>query len=74
MSLSLDDLIRQLEVIKAEVGDGPPHEGIKNFVQVWLDDEEMDIDLEISEVRPSTTIGCGCWIGATILVKRVKDS
>lgn len=72
--MTLKDLIERLQAIQKEVGEGPPHEGIKGGVRVCLDYMgpanpnllETDLVGEIVDVTPDTAWGCGCWLDACI--------
>lgn len=66
----ITNLIQQLSEINKEIGEGPPHETWKGFLNIELQDDE-DNEYEIVEVKPDTIdYACGCWVGATIIIKK----
>jgi hypothetical protein len=66
----LDLLIDTLTSIREEFGSHPKLEGRLNFVVERPEGE--DLYFELSRVDVDTTIGCGCWIGADIILKEDK--
>ncbi len=68
------ELIEKLQAIQAEIGGDADSIGshkTRSSVEVYVDDRDIDIDFEVSGVEPTTRIGCGCWDGAVIKLKRV---
>lgn len=65
---TLEDLVNIIHEINKEVGSGPPHETIKNIVEVR--DIDTDEHFIIEAINPIENLGCGCWLGAEILIKK----
>ncbi len=68
--MKISELIKKLKDIQDEIGDGGQHHSIAGEVDIYCE----DVDLEIVMVEPWQLGGCGCVVGATIVVKKLKES
>lgn len=64
--MKISKLISALQSIQDEVGTGGKHSNISGDVNIMCYDS--DIDLDIVSVEPDRVMGCGCWIGAYLVV------
>lgn len=72
--MRLDDLIARLQSIQREAKSAEAaHPGIESAVHVLIKDLSIDIDLEVTDVVPMCAPGCGCYIGAYIIVDTVEE-
>lgn len=69
--MKLRDLIARLQSIQDEIGGdvNSAHPGLDWDVHVSFDGEDGD-DLELVGVEPQTAFGCGCYISATLIVRK----
>jgi hypothetical protein len=61
--MSLRELIEVLQSIEKEIGS---HPGIDGRVSIDTEDHSYHIE----SVEPLMAVGCGCWYGAQINIKR----
>lgn len=64
--MKLPELIEALQKIQADTGSHPKLDG-------EIEVETGDEDFIIEKVEPVTLGGCGCWIGARLVLKRYTD-
>lgn len=69
--MKLSQLISRLQEIHDEIGGdvNSAHPGLDWDVRVVFDDDE-DVELALVDIEPQTTMGCGCWISASLIVRR----
>jgi hypothetical protein len=77
--MELKELIRQLQAIQDEVGTSftgegiGSHPGVTSQVLFRTSDRDDEHSYEIEEIEPDMLMGCGCWSGVWIILKRTKD-
>lgn len=70
----LDDLIRRLQSIQQEANSAhAAHPGIEATVYVLIKDRSVDIDLVVTDATPMLAPGCGCYVGAYLVLDTVKE-
>lgn len=69
--MKLRDLIARLQSIQDEIGGdvNSAHPGLDWDVHVCFDGDGDD-DIELVDVEPQTAVGCGCYISATLVVRK----
>lgn len=68
--MKLDELISQLQTIREECNYNAHPYGKDSEVSVWwMRDKEHDNEVfDIVEVEAERAPGCGCWVGAEIII------
>ena len=69
--MNLKDLIRQLQGIQDEVGEGGKHAALSGDVVLMCHENDTLDEYHIIEVTPIRACGCGCWVGAYVVVGRM---
>jgi hypothetical protein len=71
--MTVIDLIEILQKMQDEIGgdrDSIDAHKQPSSVEIYVVDRDITIDFNIVDVVPTTRIGCGCWNGVAIRIKR----
>ena len=75
--MTVTELLKRIEHFRDEIGCDGKSSGSHSYpsrVEFWIENKDIDLELDLVDIVPQTHMGCGCWNGLTFVLRAKKEN